>query len=99
MGLFFQDPLSTNGKILRFDVSIQEHKDKAMIPGSKLELSVPVNRSDDSTTRRPVTALKEILLKDKTAVRVLVFAINSVGKSPRASLIIPEKERGRFPPL
>uniref|UniRef100_A0A3P8WP93 Interleukin 6 signal transducer n=1 Tax=Cynoglossus semilaevis TaxID=244447 RepID=A0A3P8WP93_CYNSE len=87
-----RDPLSTNGKILRFDVSIQEHKDKAMIPGSKLELSVPVNRSDDSTTRRPVTALKEILLKDKTAVRVLVFAINSVGKSPRASLIIPEKE-------
>ena len=89
-----QDPVFANGKIKRFDIRIQNQKDK--VKNGSWE-SVSVNRSDSSSGQHPITVLKEIPLADKDSVRVFVTAVNSVGRSPVASLTISEKRHGTCP--
>ncbi|XP_071323141.1 interleukin-6 receptor subunit beta isoform X2 [Trachinotus anak] len=87
-----KDPLFANGKIIRFDLKIQDQKGK--VTNGSLEWErVLVNRSEEDyrSTQRKITILKEIHLADRKSVRVDVIAINSVGGSAPASLVIPEK--------
>ncbi|XP_031731602.1 interleukin-6 receptor subunit beta [Anarrhichthys ocellatus] len=81
-----KDPVFANGRITRFNVKIQDPKDK--VKNGSLELgSFPVNRSDSSA----ITVLQQIHLADKKSVKVYVSAVNSVGKSAEASLVISKK--------
>lgn len=93
-----QDPVSANGRIIRFDIKIQNQKDKVK-NGSLDWERIPVNRSeaDSSSNQREITFLKEIHLADKKFVKVYVTASNSMGKSAPAFLAIPEKTHGRYP--
>lgn len=97
VALSCQDPVLSNGKIIRFDIKIQGLKDKVNNGSWEWE-SVPVKRSeaDSSSSQRNITVLKKIQLPDKKSVKVYVVAINSVGKSAEASLVIPEKAHGRY---
>ncbi|XP_034457595.1 interleukin-6 receptor subunit beta [Hippoglossus hippoglossus] len=85
-----KDPVFANGRVLRFDMRVQEQKEK--VKNGSWE-SFPVNRSeaDGRSDHRSSTDLKDILLADKKSVKVYVTAVNSVGKSAAASLFIPEK--------
>uniref|UniRef100_A0A8P4GFX2 Fibronectin type-III domain-containing protein n=1 Tax=Dicentrarchus labrax TaxID=13489 RepID=A0A8P4GFX2_DICLA len=87
-----KDPVLSNGRIIRFDIKIQDHKDRVKNRSGELE-SIPVNRSkaDPSPSQQKITILKQISLDDKKSVEVYVTAVNSVGKSPEASLVITEK--------
>ncbi|XP_040013305.1 interleukin-6 receptor subunit beta isoform X2 [Xiphias gladius] len=87
-----KDPVSANGRIIRFDIKIQNQKDKVK-NGSLDWERIPVNRSeaDSSSNQREITFLKEIHLADKKFVKVYVTASNSMGKSAPAFLAIPEK--------
>ncbi|KAM3600235.1 uncharacterized protein V6R79_019818 [Siganus canaliculatus] len=92
-----KDPVFANGRIRRFIIKIQE-LNKNVLNGSWE--SIPVNRSDvdRSSGQQMITVLKQILLPDKNPIKLHVIAINLVGKSPEASLVIPEKIRG-LPPV
>ncbi|XP_038590659.1 interleukin-6 receptor subunit beta isoform X1 [Micropterus salmoides] len=85
-----KDPVSANGRIIRFDIKIEDQKDK--VKNGSWE-SVLVNRSEDdsSSSQRKITSLKQADLADKESVKVSVIAVNSLGESPAASLIIPQK--------
>lgn len=85
-----------NGRITRFDIKILDLKDKVK-NGSLESESIPVNRSeaDSRSGRQKITALKQIHLPDDKSVQVFVAAVNSVGSSAEASLVIPEKAYGR----
>ncbi|XP_023142060.2 interleukin-6 receptor subunit beta isoform X2 [Amphiprion ocellaris] len=85
-----KDPELSNGRITRFDIMIQNPKDKIKNGSSEWE-RIMVNRSeaDSSSSHRKITLLKKIPLADKTSVKVYVTAINSVGKSDEALLVIP----------
>ncbi|XP_051268245.1 interleukin-6 receptor subunit beta-like isoform X1 [Dicentrarchus labrax] len=87
-----KDPVLSNGRIIRFDIKIQDHMDRVKKRSGELE-SIPVNRSkaDPSPSQQKITILKQISLDDKKSVEVYVTAVNSVGKSPEASLVITEK--------
>ncbi|GAA6227209.1 interleukin-6 receptor subunit beta isoform X1 [Lates japonicus] len=84
-----KDPVFTNGRIIRYEIEIQDQKDKVKNEWER----IPVNRSevDSSSNQRKVTVLKEIHLPDKKSIHVSIIAVNSEGKSDAASLIIPEK--------
>lgn len=86
----------SNGRIQRFDIKIQDQKENVK-NGSWGWESIPVHRSEavSSSSQRKITVLKKIKLADNKAVKVYVTAINSVGTSPEASLVIPEKVYGR----
>ncbi|XP_029300368.1 interleukin-6 receptor subunit beta isoform X2 [Cottoperca gobio] len=83
-----KDPVFTNGRILRFNIKIQDQKDKVENGGLGWE---SVNRSESSSGQREITVLKHIGLADQKRVKVSVTAINSAGKSDEASLVISEK--------
>lgn len=87
-----KDPVFPNGRITRFDIEIQDQKDKIK-NGSMERKSIPVNRSeeDSSSSQRMITNLEQIHLAGSNSVKVRVTAINSVGKSPEALLGIREK--------
>lgn len=95
MAVSYQDPVSANGRIIRFDIKIEDQKDK--VKNGSWE-SVLVNRSEDdsSSSQRKITSLKQADLADKESVKVSVIAVNSLGESPAASLIIPQKGHGRW---
>lgn len=84
-----------NGRIQRFDIKIQDKKDKFKNRSEEWE-RIPVNRSeaDGSSSHREITFLKQIHLADEKSVKVYVTAVNSVGKSALASLLIPDKAYG-----
>lgn len=86
----------SNGRIKTFAIKIQDQKDKVKNGSWEWE-SIPVNRSetDSGSSQEKITVLKQIQLADNKSVKVYVTAINSVGKSPEASLVIPEKAYGR----
>lgn len=92
-----QDPVFPNGRITRFDIEIQDQKDKIK-NGSMERKSIPVNRSeeDSSSSQRMITNLEQIHLAGSNSVKVRVTAINSVGKSPEALLGIREKAHGTY---
>ncbi|XP_041816511.1 interleukin-6 receptor subunit beta isoform X2 [Chelmon rostratus] len=94
-----KDPVFANGRITRFDIKILDLKDKVK-NGSLESESIPVNRSeaDSRSGRQKITALKQIHLPDDKSVQVFVAAVNSVGSSAEASLVIPEKAY-EFPPV
>ncbi|XP_042364875.1 interleukin-6 receptor subunit beta isoform X2 [Plectropomus leopardus] len=74
-----KDPESANGRITRFEMKL-----------GNLEWE-SINRSESSSSQREISVLKEIQLADEEFVRVDVTAVNSVGKSPEASLVISRK--------
>lgn len=86
----------SNGKITRFDIKIQLQKDN--VKNAELK-SIPVNRleADSGSTQGKITVLERIQLPVNSSVKMYVTAINSVGKSPEASLFIHEKTNGRWP--
>ncbi len=92
-----QDPVLANGRITRFDIKIEDQKDKVK-NGSLGWESVLVNRSeaDSRSSQRKITTLKKIHIADKKSIQAFVTASNSVGKSPEASLFIPEKALGKL---
>ncbi len=91
-----QDPVFANGRIIRFDVKIQDQKDEVKNGSWEWE-SIPANRSEtySSTSQQKITVLKKTDLPDTKWVQVYVTASNSAGTSAAASLFIPEKARGR----
>uniref|UniRef100_A0A3Q3IHZ7 Fibronectin type-III domain-containing protein n=1 Tax=Monopterus albus TaxID=43700 RepID=A0A3Q3IHZ7_MONAL len=88
--LICKDPEFANGRIINFNIKIQENKVKN---GSWVWERILVNRSeaDSSSEQRKITPLKEIHLADKDSVKVYLTASNSVGTSVEASLFIPDK--------
>uniref|UniRef100_A0A665T640 Fibronectin type-III domain-containing protein n=1 Tax=Echeneis naucrates TaxID=173247 RepID=A0A665T640_ECHNA len=60
---------------------------------------IPVNRSEEDyhPTQRKFDVLKDIQLPDRKSVKVEVIAVNSVGASATASLVVPEKGHERSP--
>ncbi|XP_074474094.1 interleukin-6 receptor subunit beta isoform X1 [Sebastes fasciatus] len=89
-----KDPVPANGRILWFDVKIQGLKEN--VKNGSLEPE-RFNRSD-SSDRGSITVLKQIQLADKKSVKVVVTAVNSVGKSTEASLVVSQREH-EFPPV
>ncbi|XP_026153570.1 interleukin-6 receptor subunit beta isoform X1 [Mastacembelus armatus] len=89
-----KDPVLANGRILKFDIKIQDVKHKVKNVSWEWE-SILVNRTEanSSSNQRKITPLKEILLANTKSVKVHVTASNSVGKSAEASLVISEKAR------
>ncbi|XP_073334779.1 interleukin-6 receptor subunit beta isoform X2 [Pagrus major] len=90
-----KDPVFANGRIRSFDIMIKDNKEKVKNGSGEWE-RIPVNRSeaDGSSSQQEITVLKQIHLPDKKSVKVCVTAINSVGKSAEASLVIPDKAYG-----
>ncbi|XP_061555120.1 interleukin-6 receptor subunit beta [Phycodurus eques] len=89
--LFCKNPVFSNGRITSFKVKIQTRKENIRNGNMSWE-SITVNWSEaDSFPSRKFTVLKRITLSDNNSARVYVTAINSVGRSPQASLGIPEK--------
>lgn len=86
----------SNGRIKRFDIKIQLQKDNAKNASSEWK-SIPVTRleADSGSSQGKITVLKQIQLPVNASVKMYVTAINSVGKSPEASLFIHEKTNGR----
>ncbi|KAL6097387.1 il6st [Pungitius sinensis] len=81
-----KDPLLANGRITRFNIKVQDQRDK-LKNGSLEPESIPVNRSDSG----PFTVLRQIHLADQESVKVFVTAVNSVGISAEESLVVTEK--------
>ncbi|XP_034752316.1 interleukin-6 receptor subunit beta isoform X2 [Etheostoma cragini] len=85
-----KDPVLANGRIIKFDIKIQDPKEK--VKNRSLEWdSIP------RSSQRTITDLKQIHLADQKSVQAIVTATNSVGKSAEASLVISEKARERPP--
>lgn len=84
----------SNGRIKRYDIKIHLQKDKNV---KRSEWSIPVTRleADSGSSQGKMTVLKQIQLPVNASVKMFVTAINSVGKSPEASLFIHEKTNGR----
>ncbi|KAF3848725.1 hypothetical protein F7725_015222 [Dissostichus mawsoni] len=87
-----KDPVFANGRIITFDIKIQEQKNDSLQWDRIL-----VNGSESSDGQRVITVLKDMLLADLRPVRLYITATNSVGKSPMASLLISAK--GQVPPV
>ncbi|KAK5900469.1 hypothetical protein CgunFtcFv8_025427 [Champsocephalus gunnari] len=83
-----KDPVFANGRIITFDIKIQEQKNDNLQWDTIL-----VNGSESSDGQREITVLKDMLLADLRPVRLCVTANNSVGTSPMASLFISAKGR------
>ncbi|TDH01717.1 hypothetical protein EPR50_G00165540 [Perca flavescens] len=81
-----KDPVLANGRIVSFDVKIQDPKDKVR-NGSLEWKNIP------RSSQGKITDLKQIDLADQKSVRVYINATNSVGKSDEASLFILAKAR------
>lgn len=91
-----KDPVFSNGRITRFDLRIQELRDRRKDNTRNASVaaeSVQVSRShgDNGATYGNITQLKEIQLSDNKAVKVFVTAVNAVGRSPEAELAIATK--------
>ncbi|KAM4614774.1 interleukin-6 receptor subunit beta isoform 1-T2 [Polymixia lowei] len=80
-----KDPVLSNGKIRRFDIRVQSNWESVL---------VNISDSKHNTNDRKVTRLREIELSDKKMAYVEVVAHNSVGASPRASLLIAKTTHG-----
>ncbi|KAM9338384.1 interleukin-6 receptor subunit beta [Symphorus nematophorus] len=89
-----KDPVNANGRLLRYDITVQDPKGPKVKNGSLESESIPINRSEADSSSGQWELIKEIQLADKKSVKVSVTASNSVGKSPEASLGIPEKAHG-----
>ncbi|XP_071371765.1 interleukin-6 receptor subunit beta [Centroberyx affinis] len=78
--LICKDPVLSNGKIRSFDIRVQ---------GTEWE-SILINSSDSDYNSNPrkITVLREIDLSDRKMAYIEVRANNSVGKSPKAVLVI-----------
>lgn len=83
--LLSKEPEVANGLIKGYQIRTQDYKEKHQDKDAEWE-TVPVTALND------VTLLKSVHLTDKMSLIVKVIAFNSVGKSPEASIKIPEKE-------
>lgn len=84
-----QDPKFSNGRITSFDVKIEPLNDNLKNGSAKWE-KILVNTSATGGGSGGHNLLKRVLLNDKS-MNISVIAINSVGASPSASLLIPDK--------
>ncbi|KAM9793544.1 interleukin-6 receptor subunit beta isoform X1 [Syngnathus typhle] len=83
-----KNPVFSNGRITSYNIKIQTQKESVMNRNTSWE-NIPVKAN--TFPRLKFTVLKQMTLLDNMTARVYVSAINSVGKSPQASLGIPEK--------
>lgn len=58
-------------------------------------LTVHRSEANSSSSKQNFTVLEELILRDNEFVTANVTAVNSVGESPPALMIIPVKGRGR----
>lgn len=89
-----QDPKFSNGRITSFDLKIEPLNDN-LTNGSAEWEKILVNTSATGGGSGRRNLLKRVLLNDKS-MKISVIAINSVGASPSASLVIPDKMFGSF---
>uniref|UniRef100_A0A668AL67 Fibronectin type-III domain-containing protein n=1 Tax=Myripristis murdjan TaxID=586833 RepID=A0A668AL67_9TELE len=86
-----KNPVLSNGKIRSFDIRVQGTKwENVLVNGSDSE-------SDYDSSQRKTTHLKQIVLSDRRMGYVEVIAHNSVGKSPKALLVIPKASQELSP--
>uniref|UniRef100_A0A3P9K601 Fibronectin type-III domain-containing protein n=1 Tax=Oryzias latipes TaxID=8090 RepID=A0A3P9K601_ORYLA len=85
-----KDPEFPNGRITRFDVKVAKQRDRAWNQSEGWK-SVLVNRSEAEDAETSITLLEQISLSNLESVKVSVVAVNSLGRSPEASLILPVK--------
>uniref|UniRef100_A0A3P9K5F0 Fibronectin type-III domain-containing protein n=1 Tax=Oryzias latipes TaxID=8090 RepID=A0A3P9K5F0_ORYLA len=93
-----KDPEFPNGRITRFDVKVAKQRDRAWNQSEGWK-SVLVNRSEAEDAETSITLLEQISLSNLESVKVSVVAVNSLGRSPEASLILPVKLPGRLDPF
>ncbi|XP_078811759.1 interleukin-6 receptor subunit beta isoform X3 [Oryzias latipes] len=93
-----KDPEFPNGRITRFDVKVEKQRDRAWNQSGGWK-SVLVNRSEAEEGETSLTLLEQISLSNLESVKVSVVAVNSLGRSPEASLILPVKLPGRLDPF
>lgn len=86
-----QVPKFSNGRITSFDVKIEPFNVNLKNGSAKWE-KILVNTSATGSGSGH-NLLKRVLLNDKS-MNISVIAINSVGASPSASLLIPDKMFG-----
>lgn len=87
-----QDPKFSNGRITSFDLKTEPLNDN-LKNGSAVWEKILVNTSATGGGSGGPNLLKRVLLNDKP-MKISVIAINSVGASPSASLVIPVKTFG-----
>ncbi|TNM92469.1 hypothetical protein fugu_019481 [Takifugu bimaculatus] len=87
--LVAKDPTFSNGRITSFDLKIEPLNDN-LKNGSAVWEKILVNTSATGSGSGGHNLLKRVLLNDKP-MKISVTAINSVGASPSASLVIPVK--------
>ncbi|XP_068191242.1 interleukin-6 receptor subunit beta [Antennarius striatus] len=93
-----KEPVRRNGKIKSFNIKVQSQKDKVKIGGWEWEsVDVSGSEADRNTGQRRIYSLKEMHLSNDESAEVFVTAVNSVGTSPKASIIIPKRSHERLP--
>uniref|UniRef100_A0A3P9JLP5 Interleukin 6 signal transducer n=1 Tax=Oryzias latipes TaxID=8090 RepID=A0A3P9JLP5_ORYLA len=85
-----KDPEFPNGRITRFEVKVEKQRDRAWNQSEGWK-SVLVNRSEAEDAETSITLLEQTSLSNLESVKVSVVAVNSLGRSPEASLILPVK--------
>uniref|UniRef100_A0A673ACK2 Fibronectin type-III domain-containing protein n=1 Tax=Sphaeramia orbicularis TaxID=375764 RepID=A0A673ACK2_9TELE len=88
--LLVKEPKYSNGRIIRYDMKIQDLKEKDKSGADQWE-KITVSEPEANSSSGHFTLLKQIHVADNTHLQVRVKAVNSVGKSPEATLVIPKK--------
>ncbi|XP_072310111.1 interleukin-6 receptor subunit beta [Eucyclogobius newberryi] len=85
--LLCKEPEFANGKIVAYQISVRDFKEK--LPNQNIVWERIPNANSSSAL---ITVLKQIHLNNSTPVIVKVTAVNLKGKSPVATIVIPGKE-------
>ncbi|XP_068608839.1 interleukin-6 receptor subunit beta [Brachionichthys hirsutus] len=89
-----KEPVHRNGRITSYNIKIQDQRDKGKNGSWEWE-SIPVNGSeaDGNFGLQKISFLKQIRLANNESVKVSVTAVNSVGVSPEASIVLLKKSQ------
>ncbi|KAM9306701.1 interleukin-6 receptor subunit beta isoform 2-T2 [Pholidichthys leucotaenia] len=90
--LICKDPVFSNGKIKSYRLLI---KTQSYVRNETLEKETILGNG--SSSQKAVTLLKTMPLHDQEQVEVHITAINSVGESPKALLVIPPRNKVFLP--
>ncbi|KAJ0047495.1 hypothetical protein NL108_000805, partial [Boleophthalmus pectinirostris] len=90
--LLSKEPEFANGKIIKYQINIQDSK--LQTPNKNVWETIPVTNPNAVSSTKHITELKQIHLNEKITLVVRVTAVNVKGKSPVATIVIPEKENG-----
>ncbi|XP_029025634.1 interleukin-6 receptor subunit beta [Betta splendens] len=94
--LVSKDPVSANGKIIKYTYNITIHGYPSKNESSE-SIAVNSSETDGSSNQRKIAARTGVRLGYDQSVRVDVTASNSVGTSPAASLTVPPRGSVRDP--